>query len=212
MKNFVLLFFLLVFHCTYGQVSDKNIIQITGTVVTEEDGNPVPVPYANIQVKGTDRGVGADFYGYFSLPVIVGETLVFSAIGYKSHSWIVPDSFEVNRYTSFFILTKDSLSLPQAVIYPWPSKEHFKLEFLEIEIDDELLDNAMENLDREKLVKLREKTIRDGRETSNFYFKQQAQEYYYMGQLRPQNLFNVVSWKKFFDAWKNGDFKKKKKT
>jgi hypothetical protein len=178
-------------------------------VVAEEGGNTVTVPLANIQVLGTTRGTGADFNGYFSLPVIVGETLEISAIGYVSSKWVVPDSLDVNRYASLFFLVKDSINLPQVYVYPWPSKEHFKIEFLDMEVDNELLDNALDNLEREKLVKLREKTTRDARETSGFFLRQQAEGYYYMGQLRPQKLFDVVAWKKFFDSLKN---KKKKKT
>jgi len=34
---------------------------------------------------------------------------------------------------------------------------------------------------------------------------------YYAGQNQPVSLFNVVAWAKFFEALKNGDFKKKPK-
>jgi len=39
--------------------------------------------------------------------------------------------------------------------------------------------------------------------------RKQASNYYYYGQRPPMNIFNPIAWKKFFDAWKKGDFKKK---
>jgi hypothetical protein len=39
--------------------------------------------------------------------------------------------------------------------------------------------------------------------------RQQASNYYHYGQRPPMNIFNPIAWKKFFDAWKKGDFKKK---
>jgi hypothetical protein len=39
-------------------------------------------------------------------------------------------------------MSEDNILLPEAVIFPWPSKEHFKQEFLEIDITNELRENA----------------------------------------------------------------------
>jgi hypothetical protein len=44
------------------------------------------------------------------------------------------------------------------------------------------------------------------------YTMQQYQsKLYYAGQLPPNNLLNPIAWSKFIKAWKNGDFKNKKK-
>ena len=42
------------------------------------------------------------------------------------------------------------------------------------------------------------------------YLKSEAQKYYYAGQAPPQNIFNVFAWAQFIEAWKRGDFKRKK--
>jgi hypothetical protein len=49
----------------------------------------------------------------------------------------------------------------------------------------------------------------DGNESADFYLRQQARENYYIGQQPPMNIFNPIAWKKFFDSWKNGDYKRK---
>lgn len=43
-----------------------------------------PIPFANVQVKGTNRGVTTDWDGSACIDVSPGETLVISAIGYES--------------------------------------------------------------------------------------------------------------------------------
>jgi hypothetical protein len=68
---------------------------------------------------------------------------------------------------------------------------------------------AMENLAAETLEKVREVTPKDGRETGQMFLRQQAKNYYYYGQAPPMNIFNPLSWQKFFQSWKNGDYKKK---
>jgi hypothetical protein len=39
-----------------------------------------------------------------------------------------------------------------------------------------------------------------------------ANQLYYYKQAPPQNFLSPVAWMQFFDAWKRGDFKKKKKS
>jgi hypothetical protein len=67
------------------------------------------------------------------------------------------------------------------------------------------------NLAEEKMRELRYSVPVDGREASSMVIKQQANDYVYTGQIKPQNIFNPLAWKKFIDAWRRGDFKKKDK-
>ena len=69
----------------------------------------------------------------------------------------------------------------------------------------------MANLADEKLKEIRYSVPVDGRETSSLVIKQQARDYIYTGQMKPQNIFNPIAWKNFIDAWRRGDFKKKEK-
>ena len=55
---------------------------VTGTVTSANDG--LPIPGVNVIVKGTTRGVQADFDGKYSIKASVGETLVFSFVSMKS--------------------------------------------------------------------------------------------------------------------------------
>lgn len=188
------------------------VVEFSGMVFYEdENGNPAPLPYTNVAVMGTSRGAAADFDGFFSFVALPGETIVFSRIGYKTVEIKIPDTLRSTQYKWIQIMTEDNIVLPEAIIMPWPSKEHFKQEFLAIDISNELRENAQANLAEEKMKEIRYSVPVDGRETSSLVIKQQATDYVYTGQIKPQNIFNPLAWKKFIDAWRRGDFKKKDK-
>lgn len=189
----------------------EKVIQISGKVVTEENDRLMFVPYAVVAVKGTNRGTFTDFSGFFSIVVRTNETLVFSVLGFKDAFYKVPDTLTQERYTIYQIITKDTILLPEAVIYPWPDPDYFTREFLAMDVHDDLEDIAAENLSEKAMAELREYLPSDGVEHQTLYFKQKSQSYYYEGQIKPINLFNAFAWKEFIQAWKRGDFKAKKK-
>lgn len=212
LANLLLLaFFLLGSANLTAQEKDVNIVQFSGKVVTEENGYMTGIPYAAVAVRGTYRGTFTDVDGFFSIVVRTGETLVFSVLGYKDAFFHVPDTLTTDRYTIFQIMSQDTILLPEAVIYPWPDPDHFVTEFLAMDVHDDLEDIAAENLSEKAMVQLREYLPSDGPEHQQLYLKQQAQKYYYEGQIRTPQILNAFAWKQFIEAWKRGDFKRKKK-
>jgi hypothetical protein len=195
----------------FGQERQQkdSLVQFSGMVLDGSDEELYPVPYTNILVKDKGRGTYSDFKGFFSIVVEKGDVIVFSAVGYKTAELKVPTDLEDNRYSVVQLMTRDTINLPEAVIFPWPSREHFKLEFLAMDVTPELQKRATENLANEVLERMRRDVNLDGNENADYYLRQQAREYYHIGQQPPMNIFNPVAWKKFFDAWKRGDFKKK---
>jgi hypothetical protein len=207
-------YFLIALVCFFSLIrvhaQEQNLIQLSGMVMTDQDGEPKGLPFAEIAILNSPRGTYSDGKGFFSLAVQKRDTVVFQYIGYKSAWFVVPDSLSSDRYTLFQILTKDTIFLPQTVIYPWPRKEFFKQEFLAMDVTDKLADIAATNLAQERIRSLMSSTPADGRESSSLYLRQQAQNYYYMGQLRPMPILSPLAWIEFFKAWQRGDFKRKK--
>lgn len=193
----------------YAQQEPNDLVQFSGMVLDGSTEQLYPVPYANILVKDKGRGTYSDFKGFFSIVVEKGDVIVFTAIGYKSVEYKIPADLRDDRYSMVQLMTQDTINLPETVVFPWPSRDHFKLEFLAMDVTPELQQRAAENLAKEALAKMRNDVPRDGIEHANYYLRQQAREYYYIGQAPPMNIFNPIAWKKFFDSWKNGDFKRK---
>ncbi len=187
----------------------ENLVQFSGMVLDGSEEELYPVPYTNILVKGKGRGTYSDLRGFFSIVVEKGDTIVFSAIGYKQVKYVIPVDLNDDRYSLVQLMTQDAVNLPETVVFPWPSREHFRLEFLAMDVTPELQSNASRNLGDAPLARLQQQLPRDGVENSSYYLRQQARDYYHIGQLPPMNIFNPVAWKQFFDSWKKGDFKKK---
>ena len=185
-----------------------DVIQFSGRVI-DESGQQLL--YTNIAVKGTSRGTVSDIDGFFSLPVKESETVQFIRLGYKLEEFTIPNDVEGNFYSRDIVMYKDTLFLPEALIYPWPDRDFFEIEFLALEVDEYNLEElARENLAPEKMAMLRQVLPADGSEVSKIELQQIQQSYYSYGQFKPQNIFSPLSWKKFIDAIRRGDFKKKK--
>ena len=207
-KNFFLAFILTLFGtCLWSQETEK-VVQFSGIVLNEKGLVPL---YTNIAVKGTTRGTILEIDGFFSLPVREKEIIQFSRIGYELLEVTIPEGIEGNFYSQNITLLKDTLFLPEALILPWPDRDFFEIEFLALEVENYLEDIAQENLSPEKIAILKQILPVDGSEVSKIELQQTAQAYYSAGQFKPQNIFNPLSWKKFIEAIRRGDFKKKDK-
>ena len=187
----------------------STLVQLSGLVLDGSSEQLASVPYANIYLPGTGRGTYTDFSGFFSIVVKQGDTVQFSAIGFQDALLIVPDTLDEQRYSIVQLLSQDTLTLATAVIFPWPSRDHFKLEFLAMDVSNEFQLQAQANLAEEKLASARKSMLPDGDESSDFYLRQQARRSYYVNQTPPMNIFSPLAWGQFFKAWKDGDFKKK---
>lgn len=211
--NFLIFSFLIIGSMTLsaqGIVPDA--IQFSGLVVTGPESEIIPVPYATIAVKGTPRGTYANYAGFYSLVVRPGETLIFTAIGFRQQEYTVPDTIIGNKFNYVQRLLEDTILLPEAVVYPWPSNKFLKQEFLAMDVTNDLQVQIQENLMKETLENLRIALVRDPHENTSYAMRQEVDKFYYHGQLPPNymSIFNPSAWVKFFQAIKNGDFKRKK--
>jgi hypothetical protein len=188
----------------------RHPVQFSGLVLDGSTNRLYPVPYANIYIPGTTRGTFSDLKGFFSLVVEKGEQVTFSAIGYKAITITIPDTLSQDRYSLVQLMSSDTINLPETVVFPWPSREHFKSEFLAMDVTQEMQERALANVAQEVLEKGRSLVRTDGNEHGDLYLRQQSRQYYHYGQMRPMQIFSPTAWNEFFNAWKRGDFKKKK--
>lgn len=191
--------------------ADSNLVQLSGLVLDGSDSELVPVAYTNIFIKGRNLGTFADLKGFFSIVVTKGDVVRFTSVGYKPVEYTIPRILKSDQYSMVQLMTKDTLNLPETIIFPWPSREHFTTEFLAMDVSKVMQEKAQVNLARESLEKLRFEVPRAGGEYTNFYERQFTSKYYYMGQRPPMNIFNPLAWAQFFKEWKEGKYKKKPK-
>ncbi len=183
-------------------VANQKLIQLSGVVVSED--NLDQLAYTTVFNKTIRRGVIADYYGYFSMVTHPGDTLFFSYYGYKTSSFIVPDTLKDNRYSIIHMMQKDTLNLPQVDVYPWPSREDFARAFIEMVPYDDALRRAQKQLSGENLSMAAARLEGDASLASGYSLNQQYTRLYTNGQLPVNNLFNPYSWAKFIQDWKDG--------
>jgi hypothetical protein len=191
--------------------NDSTLIQFSGMVITDANNQLSPVPYATVAVESENRGTYTNYRGFFSIVVHRGDKVTFSAIGFRETVFVMPDTIKGTRFYAAQLITDDTINLPETVIFPWPDRDHFKLEFLAMDVSEDLADRARENLSEKSLSLVRERTKMDANENADYYLRQEAQSYYSLGQTPPMNIFNPMAWAQFFKAWKEGEYKKKKK-
>ena len=181
---------------------DEKLIQLSGVVISEETLEPLP--YTTVYDKTQRRGVIADYYGFFSLVAIPGDTLLFSFYGHKTSSYIVPDSLNYDRYSMIHMVQRDTLNLPEVDVYPWPSREDFARAFVDMVPYDDALRRAQQQLSGESLAFIAARLEGDASlsytATQNAY----STKLYTNGQLPGNNLLNPYAWSKLIQDWKEG--------
>ena len=203
-----LLFFIVHSGLLFSQVASPDLVQFTGITVTADSLNAVP--YAKIQVKGTNRGTMTDNLGYFSFVGHRSDTVLFTALGYKPASFIIPDTITRDRYSLIQVLSADTLTLPVAFIFPWPTLEEFKRAFLETKIPDDGYEIVRKNLNPDDIRLKAEQMPMDGYMNFRNYIDNQTSRLYYFGQQQPITVLDPFAWAQFIKAWKEGKFKRKK--
>ncbi|MBP6335426.1 MAG: carboxypeptidase-like regulatory domain-containing protein [Bacteroidia bacterium] len=202
--------FLLSGSTTFAQEKSKesqNLVQFSGVVVTTD--SLLPIPFTSIMIRNTFRGTISDYYGFFSFVGRMGDTIEFTALGYKPMTFVIPDTLTDYRCSLIQMMSKDTILLSEVVIFPWPTKEQFKEAFLQLRIPSDDITRAQRNLDPNQLNILANMMPMDGRMNFKYQMEQQSASLYYAGQLPPNNLLNPIAWSKFIQMWQNGDFKKK---
>jgi len=66
----------------------------------------------------------------------------------------LPNDISTVKYSIIQTLQKDTIQLPETIVYPWPSPSDFKRAFIELEIPDDEITIARKNLERESLREL----------------------------------------------------------
>ena len=183
------------------------VVQVSGLVVTGDSLSPLP--YCTVFRARDRRGTMTDVRGFFSLPALEGDTLEFSSVGYVTQQAVIPGGSEMGRINLVQPMGRDTVNMTDAFVYPWPTKERFKNEFLALGLPNSGLDPAWEaGMDPMDMYDRLMEVGRDGQSTSTEVLAAQAVQAGYAGQYPAVNLLNPVAWAKFLQALKSGDLKR----
>jgi hypothetical protein len=139
-----------------------------------------------------------------------GDTVLFQHIGFKLTRFWVPDTLEGDNFLARIILEWDTEVLDPVIVYPWPSKENFKEEFLAMEIQTTELDIAQRNLALDELRARAQAMGYDAAEMQDYLITMQNQQLYNQGRYYGGSgasailgaLSNPFAWTELFQSLK----------
>lgn len=192
----------------FAQSQRDSVVQLYGVVMTADSLRGVPSVSVIVENKG--RGTITNETGVFSIPVLKGDVIRFSSIGFKDQLITIPRDILGNQYSVIQLLVTDTNYLPATILKPRPSRAQFERDFVNTNIPADQYEIARQNTDEAKRRVLIATLPADGREAIALQQRRESAKYYYNGQQAPINLLNPFAWAEFIRAWKRGDFKRKK--
>jgi len=190
------------------------LVQWTGVVRNEL---LQPIPYVHIIVKKDYRGTVSDPNGMFTIITFPRDTLLVSCMGYKPRKIPVPNiSYDESKhYIKDIILEEDVYTLSEVVIFPWKTYKEFKDQFIALELPEDDLIRAYHNIAIVQEQIYNAINSRPASASSNFRDMMNTRTNRMMnyGHMYPTyQITNPIAWAQFFQALRNGDFKKKENT
>jgi hypothetical protein len=182
--------------------NQRRVMQLSGVVLgLDERENPTQLPGVHIYVPKAGRGTTTNALGFFSMPVLAGDSIVISSVGYIRQHYIVPN--HPSEFLTIVVeLVQDVTYLKEVEVLSFPTEEVFKEAILALNIptDDSKIDQRY--LNQELLALMMKTTPMDGPMNQRYYLDQWATsgQYKYGPQTNP--FLNVFNWAKFFQSLK----------
>lgn len=190
----------------------RPVVQFSGIIATGD--SLLGVPGAAVFVPRAGRGTLTNEYGYFSLPVLAGDSIVIRSLGYGNQWVVIPPDYPRQSYSVIIELKEDATVLPEVRIFPYATERAFKEAFLALRLPTEKGSSAAANLNPEAMRKLF--IALPVSSMANYRQTMQLQQYDQqrrmgMGATPYTNnpLLNPFSWLQLINQVKNGEFKKK---
>lgn len=119
------LFFILAFTVVALKAQEeKPVIQFTGVVMGED--SLMVIPGVHVYVPKGGRGTTTNPYGFFSMPAIEGDSIIFSSVGFKRTHFIIPRHDPSTSLKVLVTLIEDITFLDEVEVFPFPTEEMFK--------------------------------------------------------------------------------------
>ncbi len=190
--------------CALAQEDESKVVQFSGVVTTQDTVSGIMG--AHIYVPKRGRGTTTNYYGYFSFPVLEGDSLVISVVGFHKKYVVIPE-VEGDSYTQIISMQEDTTYLPELEISPFPTEEMFKEAVLAYRLPNQGdMNNMDSNLDAVTLAEMARAMPMDGSMNHRYFMQQQAAYLFDANGPRYNPLLNPFAWSEFIKS-----LKKKKK-
>ncbi|RIJ43081.1 carboxypeptidase-like regulatory domain-containing protein [Pontibacter oryzae] len=185
--------------------SKQRVVQLSGFVATGD--SLYGVAGAGVYVPGTNRGTITNEYGYFSMPVLAGDSVIFNSLGFKSQYLIIPKTYESQSYSIIMQMQEDPTELPTVDVFPWPTEREFRQAVANVRLPEQgnaILTKSLDPRHLEELAKITPMS-----DAQNFRFWNQQQIQMQQNRYMFPSQINMLAIPGLLKSLLNGDFKKK---
>lgn len=184
-----------------AQDSSKKVIQFTGVVFGADSTSVVPGTHVYIPKSG--RGTTTNPYGFFSLPVLEGDSVLFSAVGYKRAYFIIPKHEKESSLRVIISLQDDITFLEEVEIRPYPTESMFKEALITMELPERKeYANIYQWLNSEVMTQAYQNLPASPNANHQYYMQQQRQAYINRYSPPQNQLLNPFAWANFINSLK----------
>lgn len=210
-KHCLILASILMFGISNSQAQgEPKVMQLSGLVVESND-SLYGMGGAFVYVPTSGRGANTDYFGYFTMPVLAGDSVVVRALGFKPVSFIVPYDSTLS-YSVLIEMQEDTIKIPELSISKFPTEKAFKEAFLAMNVEGENYDRMRENLNDKVMNQLYEDYGMDANLNHRYFMQQQV---YHIENANEAavwtRLINPFAWARLIDDIKKQKELKKKK-
>lgn len=189
------------------QAQENKLIELSG-IVTDQDQQPLS--FVNIIIKNKERGTISDIRGMFSFPAETGDTILFSSVGFKRVTLIIPDTLDRVHYPVEIMMPTDTIMIGEVKIFPWKTYAEFREAFKKLDLPTNDIERARHNIALIKTQIILSNNADPG-VNYNYVMKEQYNKNAIQGQYPSIPLLNPFNWARFIEALKNGDLKDENK-
>lgn len=142
------------------------------------------------------------------MPVLEGDSVVFSFIGLKKQTFKVPDIVENDRISLILTMEVDEIALAEIEVMPYPTEDEFKRAILAMNVVDPMAISRA-NMSPEMLLRWAESMPASGEENFRYFQQGQMLQNQDLYGPRPLRILDPFAWSQFIRSIKRGDLKSK---
>lgn len=184
----------------------RKVIQLSGIILNADSTDAVPG--VNIYVPTKGRGTSSGRFGYFSMPVLEGDSVVFSFIGLKRQTFKVPEKVTDDKISLILTMQVDEIALAEVEVMPYPTEDEFKQAVIALNLTDPMAISSA-NMSPEMLLRWAEAMPSSANENFRYFQQGQMLQNQDIYGPRPLRLLDPFAWGQFIKSIKRGDFKNK---
>lgn len=179
------------------------IVQLSGIVMTQDSTRTI---FGVHIYDSYGRGTTTNYRGWFNKAFLAGDTITFSAIGFRTEKVVVPVD-QGSRFNLIVAMEESVTQLADVEINPFPTEELFKEAILAMNLNEDQ-ESVLNNFSSDAITEMVRTMPIDPSPDQNFRYMMNQQFYDLSNSAGPRAnpLLNPFAWAEFVNS-----FKKKKK-